>query len=121
MELWAIEYQLVNAAPEYVFEWLKNNVVETHILGDEKRDQLENSLLSRNEKLINLGLALYGEVPSVGYSLFKSDDPTIKRAALSGRSVRPIFLDESWVLNDDVIPALLEEECSSPALVDTFS
>ena len=110
MELWAIKYQLVNAAPEYVFEWLKNNVVEKHTLGDEKRDQLENSLLSRNEKLINLSLALYGEVPSVGYSLFKSDDPIIKRAALSGRSVRPIFLDESWVLNDDVLPALLEEE-----------
>ena len=28
MELWAIKYQLVNAAPEYVFEWLKHNVVE---------------------------------------------------------------------------------------------
>jgi hypothetical protein len=110
MELWAIEYQLVNAAPEYVFEWLKNNIVEKHTLGDESRDQLEKSLLSRNEKLINLGLALYGEVPTVGYSLFKSDDPIIKRAALSGRSVKPIFLDESWILNDDVIPALLEEE-----------
>jgi len=110
MESWAIEYQLVNAAPEYVFEWLKNNVVEKHTLGEEKRDQLENSLLSRNGKLINLGLALYGEVPSVGYSLFKSDDPTIKRAALSGRSVRPIFLDKSWVLNDDVLSVLLDEE-----------
>lgn len=110
MELWAIEYQLVNAAPEYVFEWLKNNVVEKHTFLDEDRDQLENSLLSRNEKLINLGLALYGEVPSVGYTLFKSGDPIIKRAALSGRSVGPVFLDESWVLNDDVIPALLEEE-----------
>lgn len=110
MELWAIEYQLVNAAPEYVFEWLKNNVVEKNLLGDEKRDQLENSLLSRNEKLINLGLALYGELPSIGYKLFKLDDSIIKRAALSGRSVRPVFLDESWVLNDDVIPVLLEEE-----------
>ena len=110
MELWAIEYQLVNATPEYVFEWLKNNVVEKHTLGDEKRDQLETALLSRNDKLISLGLALYGEVPSVGYTLFKSGDPIIKRAALSGRSVRPIFLDESWTLNDDVIPVLIEEE-----------
>lgn len=110
MELWAIEYQLVNASPENVFEWLKNNVVEKHTLGDEKRDQLENTLLSRNKKLINLGLALYGEVPSVGYTLFKSDDPIIKRAVLSGRSIRPIFLDESWVLNDDVIPVLIEDE-----------
>jgi hypothetical protein len=110
MELWAIEYQLVNAAPEYVFEWLKNHVVEKHTFRNEKRDQLESSLLARNKKTINLGLARYGEVPSVGYSLFKSDDPIIKRAALSGRSVRAVFLDESWVLNDDVIPALLEEE-----------
>jgi hypothetical protein len=60
--------------------------------------------------LINLGLALYGEVPSVGYSLFKSDDLIIKRATLSGRSIRPRFRKKSWALNDDVIPALLEEE-----------
>ena len=110
MELWAIEYQLVNAAPEYVFEWLKNNVVEKHTLGDKKRDQFENTLLSRNEKLINLGLALYGESASVGHTLFKSDDPIIKRAALSGKSVKPVFLGDSWTLNDDVIPVLIEEE-----------
>ena len=110
MELWVVEYQLVNATSEFVFEWLKNNVVEKHSLGDEKRDQLENALLSRNDKLINLGLSLYGEVPSIGYRLFQSGDSIIKRAALSGRSVRPIFLDASWVLNDDVIPVLLEEE-----------
>ena len=75
MEMLAIEYQLVNASPEYVFDWLKNNVVEKHILGDESRDQLENSLLLRNENLINLGLALYGEVPSIGYKLFKQGHP----------------------------------------------
>ena len=109
MKLWAIEYQLVNAAPEYVFEWLKNNVLKSHSLSDENREQLEKSLLVRNHKLINLGLALYGEVASVGYLLFKSDDLTIKRAALSGRSVRP-FLGESWVFNNDVIPNLLEQE-----------
>jgi len=109
MEMWAIKYQLVNAAPEYVFEWLKNNLVEKHNYG-ENRDEFENSLLSRNDKLINLGLALYGESPSVGYLLFKSDDLIVKRAALSGRSLRPIFMDKSWALNDDVLPVLLEEE-----------
>ena len=110
MELWAIEYQLVNAAPEYVFEWLKNNVVETQPIDVENRNKLENALFSRNDKLIKLGLALYGEAPSTGYSLFKSGDPTIKRAALSGRSVRSRYYGESWVLNDDVIPSLIEEE-----------
>ncbi|WP_269621310.1 hypothetical protein [Zhongshania sp. BJYM1] len=110
MELWAIEFQLVNSAPEHVFEWLKANVVEQHLIGDEKRDLLENSLLARDEKLINLGLALFGEVPSVGYKLYQSGDSILKRAALSGRSVKPIFLDDSWILNDDVLPALLDEE-----------
>ncbi|MED5530691.1 MAG: hypothetical protein VYA99_10100 [Pseudomonadota bacterium] len=110
MELWAVEFQLVNSAPEFVFEWLKSNPIEKHKYENGNRDRLEHSLLSRNEKLINLGLALYGETPSVGYSLFKSGDQNIKRAALGGRSVSPIFLDESWVFNDDVIPALLEEE-----------
>lgn len=108
MELWAVEYQLVNASPEYVFEWLKDNVVEKHSL-DDKRDKLEEALLSRNEKLINLGLALYGVVPAIGYKLFKLDDSVIKRAVLSGRSVHPGFIEKSWVLNQDVIPLLLEE------------
>jgi hypothetical protein len=33
MESWAVEYQLENAAPEYVFEWLKSNVLEKRNLG----------------------------------------------------------------------------------------
>ena len=107
MELWAIEYNLVNATPEYVFEWLKNNVDEKR---DEERDKLENALLSRNEKLINLGLALFGEAPSVGHKLFKSTDLIIKRATLAGRSIQSRLLEKSWVMNDDVIPVLLEKE-----------
>lgn len=110
MKLWAVEYQLVNAAPEYVFEWLKNNVIENHQFGDDDRTSLEQSLLARNNKLINLALALYGEVPSIGYGLFNTNDPVIKQAALSGRSLRPIFLDKSWAFNNDVIPALIEDE-----------
>lgn len=108
MGLWAIEYQLANAAPEYVFEWLKSNVAKEPNW-DNGRNKLENSLLARNDKLVNLGLALYGEIPSVGFKLFQSDDSVIRRATLSGRSVRSI-LGRSWVLNDDVIPVLLEEE-----------
>ena len=108
MESWAVEYQLENAAPEYVFEWLKSNVLEKRNLGQE-RDQLENTLLSRNDKLINLGLALYCDTPLVGHTLFKSNDQIIKRAALSGTSVKEKILETSWTLNDDVIPVLLDE------------
>jgi uncharacterized coiled-coil protein SlyX len=41
MELWTIEYQLVNATQEYVFEWLKDNVVEKQTFVAQGRDQLK--------------------------------------------------------------------------------
>lgn len=104
MEPWAVEYRLLNASPEYVFDWLEKNTVDYH------RVQLEESLLARNDNLINLGLALYASSPSVGYALFKSDDLTIKRASLCGMSVVRELFGESWVINDDVLPFLLEEE-----------
>lgn len=112
MNLLFTQYKLQNASPEYVFEWLKNNVVEIHLIGDDRRDELEKSLYERENKLIHLGLALYGEVPEIGYELFKSSDPVLRRAALSGRSVKPIILGDSWVEKEDVLPVLLEEEKS---------
>jgi hypothetical protein len=43
MELWALEYKLSNASPEYVFDWLKENFVEKHDYSD-NRVNLEESL-----------------------------------------------------------------------------
>ena len=110
MELWAIEYQLVNSAPEYVFDWLKNNVEDDHVFGERTRQKLEVALMARNDKLINLGLALYSEVSLTGYELFKSEDPVIKRAALSGRSIKSKLLEKDWVFKKSIIAELLEDD-----------
>jgi len=105
--MWKLEYELINASPEYVFHWLKENQVEAHDWGND-RLSLEKSLLARDNNLINLGLALYAEESDIGYALYRMSDLALKRAALSGRSVNPRLLSKSWVLNDDVIPALIK-------------
>jgi hypothetical protein len=108
MELWAVEYKLSNASQEYVFDWLKDNQVEDHDWGND-REKLEESLLARNDNLINLGLALYANEPAIGYKLYRSGDSVLRRAVLSGRTIRGRAAN-SWVLNDDVIPDLIEAE-----------
>ena len=108
MELWAIEYKLANASPEYVLEWLQDNVTKENFVSEE-RESLENALFSRNEKLINLGLALFGSVQSIGYRLFKSEDMVIKRASLAGRSISFGQMSDHWVMFDDVIPVLIQD------------
>jgi hypothetical protein len=109
MEMWKLEYELSNTSPEYVFGWLKDNQVEAHDWGNDRLN-LEKSLLARDNKLINLGLALYAEESAIGYALYRSGDSALKRSALSGRTIRPKSIGKSWVLNDDVIPALIEIE-----------
>lgn len=120
MEQWALEYQLVNASPEFVFEWLKEKTEEEQYGVD--REGLEKLLLARNDKLINLGLALFCKTPDVGYKLFSGarttvvvtsnetseqpQDSAIKKAALSGRSVKDSY-SAGWLINEDVLPKLL--------------
>jgi hypothetical protein len=114
VEVWQTEYQLLNSSPEFVFDWLKSNLrgkVQVRF-GEGGRDELEEKLLAKSNPLINLGLALYAESSSVGYQLYQSGDDVIKKASLSGRSVLPDFLDDSWIVNDDVIPSLLNGDLS---------
>ena len=108
MEDWAVEYQLINSSAEHAFGWLKDNQKDDVLLA-ESREDLEKALLAKDDNLINLGLALFGASPEVGHTLFISGGTVIKRAALAGRTVRGVYFNKSWVLKEDVLPALLSK------------
>lgn len=111
MEMSLLVYRLVNSSPEAVFTWLEENKRDAEPLG-ESREELEKALLSRNEKLINLGLSLYGENKDIAYELYRSSDISIKKAVLAGRTVSHTFdfiEDFLWILKDDVLPSLISE------------
>ncbi|MDE0185222.1 MAG: hypothetical protein OXP71_07155 [Candidatus Poribacteria bacterium] len=80
-------YWLSHSSPDAVFEWLSNQ--------DHKdsyhQEEIEKSLIARNEPLINLGLALWGYEAKTGAHLFKNGDRTIKKAVMSGRSIQHQF------------------------------
>lgn len=105
-----VEYQLIHSSPETVFGWLQDNVArELDSLDSDELEGFEKSLLERNNKLINLGLALYGKSPEVAYYLFIDGDDTIKKACCSGKSVKPEILSDSWIEKEEVLPAILND------------
>ena len=106
MEKWALQYKLVNSSPEYVFKWLEDN---SDRIAFECRAELEEALLSRNNSLINLGLALHGIEQEVGYKLFCSADDTIKKAVLSGNTVQGVLVSGSWLKSEGIVAQLISE------------
>ena len=106
MEKWALQYKLINSSPEYVFKWLEDN---SDKIAFECRAELEEALLSRNNSLINLGLALYGIEQEVGYKLFCRDDDIIKKAVLSGNTVQGILQSQSWLKSEGLVAQLISE------------
>ena len=118
MDAWAVKYQLLNSSAEYVFEWLKSKSNEENELPDfisDDREVLECALLARGDDLINLGLAFFCLSPLVGFQLYKNGDYSIKRAALSGLSVKRVLGHEEWVLESSALPEIISrfEEGSS--------
>lgn len=98
-------YRLVHSSPDNVFEWLKNNSDDKNKNVYDDYEIIENELLKRNDPLINLGLALYGQSNKVGHQLYQTGDKTIKKAVLSGIS---IFSDyETWLIETDILRTLL--------------
>lgn len=100
-EFW--EYWLSHASAETIFEWLRNRDDVTHP-GKFGRhwhyensldvaDSIEKLLLERDEPLINLGLALWGDRSQTGMHLYLNGDRTIQKAVMSGRSFRHCRLD----------------------------
>ena len=110
MDAWAVKYQLLNSSAEYVFEWLKSKSNEENELPDfisDDREVLECALLARGDDLINLGLAFFCLSPLVGFQLYKNGDYSIKRAALSGLSVKRVLGHEEWVLESSALPEII--------------
>jgi hypothetical protein len=56
-----IREELMLSPAEYVFKWLKNKY-KKNLDDDSLKGSIELALLSRNEPLINLGVATYGEL-----------------------------------------------------------
>lgn len=105
MKLWATKYLLEHSEPAYIFEWLSKNQVENPYWSD--REELELSLLDRNDPVINLGLALYGFENAVREQLYKEGDETIRLAVLSSPIIKSDFFNKKWIT--DLIPELLAE------------
>ena len=103
------KYQLTNASPEYVFNWLEKNTGGDDFGYDmEDKEELERSLLSRKNNLINLGLALYGKIPAIAYELYALGGIEIQLAVLGSKSIGDGF--RPWIINKDVIPSLIKCE-----------
>ena len=107
MEQWAALYFLAHSDPVNVFNWLKENQRISSQRLEEERDEIEQSLLVRNEPIINLGLALYGSDSRVGSQLYEKGNETIKKALASSSSVAGNFLSDGWVVG--LLPYIMEE------------
>ena len=97
------KFWLAHANANSVFEWLRAE--SPHF---SQKEEIQKVLIERNEPLINLGLALYATDLSdeTSLSLFRNNDKTIKKAALS--SVIPIGLLVSWVERPEVLGEILQ-------------
>jgi hypothetical protein len=64
-------YWLSHASADVVFEWLREYRLGKYI---GETEEIEKTLIERNEPLINLGLALYGHQAETGLSFFRNGD-----------------------------------------------
>ena len=97
-------YKLEHSSPEYVYGWLEENALShSEYNGNaEDRENLENKLLELNHPLINLGLAKFGYEGSTGSKLFKTGDTPIKKAVLSGSTIRSVIFD-NWLITTETV------------------
>lgn len=107
MDRTAATYLLINAAPEYVFDWLKGHSNPSNLFSIDSKEELEQALLSRNEAVIDLGLALYGSEPSTGQTLLNKDIFEIKKAVLSGTTIIGRFSRKPWIENTGFLTEVL--------------
>lgn len=110
------ELRILYSSPEYVYDWLEHNKPRvgagTHAL--DYLTETEATLLKRSDDLINLGLALYGHCAETGQALFKTGNEDLKRAVLSGSTVRQAFQgswdnEGSWVEMDGHLATFLSD------------
>ncbi len=102
------EFWLVHADANIVFSWLRKNKPEKkRAFLESERDEIETRLIERDEPLINLGLALYGNRKETGLTLINKNKKILQKAVLSGTTVRPHLL-ESWVTESGTLKKLVE-------------
>lgn len=106
-------YKLQHSSPEYIYGWLEENALcHSEYNGNaEDRENLENKLLEVKHPLVNLGLAKYGYEGSTGAKLYKTGDASIKKAVLSGSTIRRVIFD-NWLIKNEVIENLLKQKNS---------
>ncbi len=112
-----LKYWLTHADANSVFEWLREQKPWFGSLSYTK--EIEKVLIKRNEPVINLGLALYAIDLSyeASLSLFRNNDRTIKKAALSGGKL--LALSFYWYEEQEVLGEILnafDEELLKPLL-----
>ena len=100
-------YWFTHADANSIFEWLKEQKPCFRLLYLHE-EEIETVLIERHDPLINLGLALYatGLSDETLLSLFRNNDKTIKKAALS--SVNPFKSMFSWIENPEVLGEILK-------------
>ena len=109
MDLWKETYLLKHSEAQFVFDSLEKNSRKKIGFMDEDRSKLEEILIERNNPIIDLGLALYGSTPDVGYELFKRPDKELQIATLSGTQVLKEFLGKDDFV-DRVLNDLIEKD-----------
>lgn len=79
------EAELMASAPEVVSSWFKEQPARRWA-GLTIDDQLEENLLSRNDRLIDITLARYGCCTAVLKTLFERDDEVLKASVLANEN-----------------------------------
>ena len=104
-------YRLSHASQEVVYSWLEDNQPRQgypSFRSHSHSEELEESLLSRKEPLVKLGLALYGYEGATGIKLYKESDEFIKKAVLSGTTIRTPIHSVSWLVSTGILSELLD-------------
>lgn len=74
-----MKYRLINASPEYVIDFIEANEFEF-----QHEEELQEALFQRNEPLINLALALYGNNEIVVGKLYETGNFDLQTACMAG-------------------------------------
>ena len=110
-----MKYRLMNSSPEYVLDFIEAN--ESIF---ESEEELQEALFQRDEPLINLALALYGNNEDVLCRLYESGNFDLQTACMAGKAFGHYdYCQEAevWLGNKTYILELAKE--SSVQFTDT--
>lgn len=102
-----MKYRLINASPEYVLDFIEAN---EFIFKSE--EELQEALFQRNEPLINLALALYGNNEDILCKLYESGNLDLQTACMAGKGFGPKWSSpelDAWFNDKTYILELVKE------------